>query len=90
MRDFAVIGPQILEWAARFEQAPGRDQVTEARVALVLFNEGLTLLRLGRLGEAHEALGRAHTANPNESTIAEALRLEVYDDRARQIASTLP
>jgi tetratricopeptide (TPR) repeat protein len=87
--EFAAIGPQILNWAARFEQAPGRDQVRAALLAQVLFNQGLTLLRLGRFGEAREALGRARAVNPNESAIVEASRLESYDDRAREIASRI-
>ena len=87
--DFTGLGRQILDWVARFERAPGRDRVRASLLAQVRFNEGLTLLRLGRSSEAHEAFGRAHAANPIESAIDEALRLEAYGDEARQIASRM-
>lgn len=85
-----IFGPMsrtILEWIGRFDSAPGRDQVSSVPLSHVHFNRGLILLRLGNREEAREAFRLAHAINPNESAIVEALSLEVYDERARLIAS---
>lgn len=86
---FAPAGREILDWVDRFDRAPGRDRVLASVLGLVRFNQGLTLLRLGQQAEARETLALAHGINPAESAIDEALQLDVYDDRARQIASRL-
>jgi tetratricopeptide (TPR) repeat protein len=86
---FEPIGLRILEWADRFESAPGRDQVRASVLAQVQFNRGLILLRLGRTGEAHRALERAHAMNPEVDEIDEAQHLDAFDDRARGIAARL-
>ena len=88
-QSFKTVGLRILDWVDRFERAPGRDQVRASVLAQVQFNRGLALLRLGRRDDARHALDFAHAADPVEPAIDEALRLEVFDDRARRIAARL-
>jgi cytochrome c-type biogenesis protein CcmH/NrfG len=49
----------------------------------------LTLLRQGRVDQAREAFGRAHEIDPDEPAIDEALGLDSFNDRARDIAVRL-
>ena len=86
---FEAVGVRILDWVDRFERAPGRDQVRASVLAQVQFNRGLVLLRLGQRDDARHALDLAHAADPVEPAIDEALRLEVFDDRAREIGARL-
>jgi len=84
--EFADLGPRILGWIDRFERAPGRDRVRASMLAQVQFNRGLLMLRLGRLDEARDALEHANATDPIEPMIGEAKALQVFDDRAREIA----
>ncbi len=77
----------ILGWIDRFDQAPGRGQVRPAVLALVQFNQGSLLLRLGRNQEAKAAFDRAHATDPSEPTIDQARALESYDETARDLAA---
>ena len=53
---FESIADRILAWADRFDRAPGREQVPALTLALLQFNRGMALLRLGRVEAAREAL----------------------------------
>jgi tetratricopeptide (TPR) repeat protein len=86
---FEPVGRRVLEWADRFEDAPGRDQVRASVLALVQFNRGLMLLRLGRIEEAHRTLELAHATNPEEDAFDEAQHLVTFDERARRLAARL-
>lgn len=84
---FDAISRRILGWIERFDRALDRDPARDSARALVFFNQGLVLLRLGRRDDARVAFERAHSADPLEPSINEALRLEVFDDRAPKIAA---
>lgn len=84
---FQAIAGNILDWANRFEQAPGRQSVADSVAALVDFNRGMTLLRLARPEEARQWLGRAGRFQPFNQMIGDATRLDKYDRHARAIAS---
>ena len=84
---FTPVGHQILEWADRFEAAPGRDRVRASVLASVQFNRGLILLRLGQIHEAQATLRLAHATDPKEQIFDEASRLDAFDDRARRITA---
>ena len=83
---FEPTAEKILEWAARFERAPGRERVRAAVFALFQFNRGVVLLRLGRGEAAREALRLARDVDPIVPEIEEATRLTVYDQRGRELA----
>ncbi len=87
--EFRLSGSRILDWINRFEGAPGRNSIPAAILAQVYSNLGLTLLRLGRIEDAHDAFDRAHAIDPSEPAIDEALGLDSFDDRARDIAARL-
>ncbi len=75
----------VLDWIERFDRAPGRDQIYAIPLAQVHLNRGLILLRLGQRDEADEAFRLAHAIDPIEPAIIEALALQGYDEKARQI-----
>ena len=84
---FRAVARRILELADRFERAPGRDRVQASTLAIVQFNRGLVLLRLGRLHEAQRSLELAGTSNPTIPELTRARNLTSYDEEAREIAS---
>jgi hypothetical protein len=84
---FPAVAERILDWADRFQRAPGREQVRALPHAQLLFNQGLILLRLGRIDEAHHTLALARATDPIIPEIDEASRLTSYDQRAREIAA---
>jgi hypothetical protein len=84
---FGPVADRILAWADRFDRAPGREEVTALTIALLHFNRGMTLLRLGRGDEARDALRLARAIDPIFSEIDEAARLTNYDQRARMLAA---
>ena len=87
--DFGAAGLRILSWINRFEGAFDPKSMPAPIRAQVLFNLGLTLLRLGRVEQARHALGLAHAIDPSEPAIDEALGLDSFNDRARDIAARL-
>jgi tetratricopeptide (TPR) repeat protein len=87
--EFQVAASRILSWINRFEFAPDRDSIPAPIRAQVYSNLGLTLLRQGRVDQAREAFGRAHEIDPDEPAIDEALGLDSFNDRARDIAVRL-
>jgi hypothetical protein len=78
---------RILEWANRFDRAAGREQITASTLALVQFNRGMILLRVGRTEAAHDALKLALCVDPIRSEIEEATQLTAYDQHARELAA---
>jgi hypothetical protein len=55
---FEPVGRCMLDWSDRFEQAPGRERVPASTLALLQFNRGMALLRLGQVEAARaEGLG---------------------------------
>jgi tetratricopeptide (TPR) repeat protein len=84
---FEPVGRRVLEWAGRFEQAPGRERVPASTLALLQFNRGMVLLRLGRVDAAREALGLAREADPIFPGIDQAERLTRYDQHARDLTA---
>jgi hypothetical protein len=84
---FEAVGRRILEWAEKFERAPGRERVSASTLALLQFNRGMTLLRLGRPEAAREALALACAIDPIFSDISEAAQLTAYDQHARNLAA---
>ena len=84
--DFAATGPPLLDEINRFESAPGRDRVPAGVAALVEFNRGLLLLRLGRSAEARAAFDQAHEIDPGEPTIEAARTLRDFGETARTLA----
>jgi len=84
---FPPVAERILDWADRFQRAPGRERVRALPHAQLLFNKGLTLLRLGRIGEAHRTLELAQATDPIIPEIDEASQWTAYDQRAREIAA---
>ena len=85
--EFSLLGRRIIEWAARFELAHGRDRIRASTLAQVKFNVGLTLLRFGRHHDARAALDLAHATDPEEPSIGEAVGLDSFDHHAREIAA---
>ncbi len=83
---FEPVAQRLLEWADRFQNAPGRDRVSVWTLAKLLVNKGLVLLRLGKQTEAQRTLDLAHATTPHNSAIEEASHLVSYDQHARQIA----
>lgn len=83
---FEPVAEKILDWAGRFERAPGRGRVRAGVFALFQFNLGVVLLRLGRGEAAREALKLARDVDPIIPEIEEAARLTVYDERGRELA----
>lgn len=86
---FAAVADQILRCAQRFETAPGHDSVLPSTRALLHFNRGMTLLRLGQTEAARGALKLALAVYPALSEIEEAMRLTVYDQHARDVAASV-
>jgi hypothetical protein len=84
---FPPVARRILEWVDRFQGAPGREGVRAFPHAQLLFNQGVTLLRLGRIAEARRTLDLARATDPVLPEIEEASRLTSYDQRAREIAT---
>ena len=82
---YAAAGPEILDWVDRFDQAPGRSEVAANVLAFVQFTRGMTLLRMGRYDEAHQALDHAYAANPDDPIIAEARHLHTYDQTSKAL-----
>ena len=85
--DFEPVGRRILDWSERFEHATGRERVSASTLALLQFNRGMALLRLGRDEAAREALRLAHAVDPIFSGIDEAVGLTSYDQHARDLAA---
>jgi tetratricopeptide (TPR) repeat protein len=84
---FESIADRILAWADRFDRAPGREQVPALTLALLQFNLGMALLRLGRVEAAREALRLARAVDPIFAGIDEATHLTAYDQHARDLAA---
>lgn len=84
---FPEVAYRILGWAERFDRAPGRGRVTALTLALLQFNRGMALLRLGRGDAARDALRLARAVDPIFSGIDEATRLTAYDQQARDLAA---
>jgi hypothetical protein len=84
---FESLAFQILEWADRFDRAPGREEVMASTLALLHFNRGMALLRLGRIEAARDALRLARAVDPIFAGIDEAARLNAYDQHARDLAA---
>ncbi len=85
--EFQAAAQTILGLVERFERAPGRDRVRATDLALVQFNRGLILLRLGQIAEAQRSLALAHATNPTVPEIDEAKDWTSYNQRAREIAA---
>jgi tetratricopeptide (TPR) repeat protein len=82
-----VAGP-ILAWADRFDRAPDREGVPGPTRALLDFNRGITLLRLGRLDEARAALRRAKKVDPARfARLDELMELTNYHPLAHDLAA---
>ena len=90
--EFQATGPQILDRIARFDRAPGRDNVPAWLLMNVRLHEGMTLLRLGRLEECRNALQLAAAINSKGWATQEALPLESerLGDYIREIAAMIP
>ena len=86
---FEPAGRRVLEWADRFEGAPGRDRIPASVLAQVQFNCGMMLLRLGRIADARRTLDRAHATNPQDDVLDEAQHLVAFDEHARRLAARL-
>ena len=86
---FQAAAETILGLVERFERAPGRDRVRATDLALVQFNRGLILLRLGQNAEAQRSLALAHATNPTVPEIDEAKDWTSYNQRAREIAAQM-
>jgi hypothetical protein len=84
---FKPVADRILKWADRFDRAAGREQVLASTLALVQFNRGMILLRLGRTDAARDALNLARSVDPILSEIEEATRLTSFDQHARELAA---
>ncbi len=84
---FEGVADRILTWADRFDRAPGREQVMALTLALLQFNRGMALLRLGRVEAARDTLRLARAVDPIFPGIDEAARLTSYDQRARDLAA---
>jgi hypothetical protein len=84
---FGPVAERILAWVDRFDRAPGREHVLALTLALLQFNRGMILLRLGRGEAARDALRLAWAVDPVFSEIEEATRLTVYDQSARDLAA---
>jgi hypothetical protein len=83
---FRTISPRILEWAERFEHAPGREYVRAATLAQLQINRGLVLLRSGDVEAARRAFALARATDPIIPEIEQAARLTTYDQCARDLA----
>ena len=86
---FQAVAETILGLIERFERAPRRDRVRATVLALVQFNRGLILLRLGQIAEAQRSLALAHATNPTLPEIDEAKDWTSYNQRAREIAAQI-
>jgi tetratricopeptide (TPR) repeat protein len=84
---FEPVGRRMLDWSDRFERAPGRERVLASTLALLQFNRGMALLRLGQVEAARETLSLAHAVDPILKEIDEATRLTAYDQQARDLAA---
>jgi hypothetical protein len=87
--EFGPVADQILDWSGRFELAGGRDQVPPSTRALLHFNRGMILLRLGRTDAARAAFTRARTSGPIMDGVAEMEAPTAYDERARSLAARI-
>jgi tetratricopeptide (TPR) repeat protein len=79
----------VLDWCARFENAPERDRVRAATLGSVRFNQGFAHLGLGEVDEARRSFQEAQAAYPFEHGIDEALQLGSYGVKAQKIAADL-
>jgi tetratricopeptide (TPR) repeat protein len=86
-KEFHIIGLRILDLTDRFDRARGRDQAPPITVALVQFDRGLVLLRMGRIAEARHCFDLAKAACSDIPEINELKRLDAYDQRARNLAA---
>lgn len=84
--EFTPLSLRIIAWVERFRNAPS-DQSVKPSKAMVQFDYGLVLLRLGRHAEARQVFVElASEINPAPEFI-EAARLTTYDDDARRLAA---
>lgn len=88
-QEFQAAASRMMSWINRFEFATDRNSIPAPVVAQVYSNLGLTLLCLGRVEQARDAFGLAHEIDPSEPAIDEALGLDSFNDRARNIAARL-
>ena len=84
---FQSVAQKILELSDRFDHAPGRDRVPASILAMVQFNRGLVLLRLGQLDNARRSLDLASATDPTATELVQARNLTTFDEHAREIAS---
>ena len=89
MEPFVRLPMRFSSWCERFDHAPGREQVRASRtLALVQFNRGLILLRLGQFGRS--ATLSCPGAQPPIRTTPRSVRRSdwtSFDPRAREIAA---
>lgn len=80
--DRAEIDRTILDWAARFERAPGRGAVRASTLGLLQYNLGRTLVVAGRLTEAQSVFDLAREIDPSIPPL-NAHQLSVEPDARR-------
>jgi hypothetical protein len=81
---------RVLEWAERFESAPGRSEVTALTLALTRFNQGLAFLGLGERSRAQDCFREAQRDNPLfRPPVEEAIRQPSYGPQIHSIAERL-
>ncbi len=88
-REFPAQGQKLLDWAARFDTAPGHANVAASVVVQVLFNRWMALLRLAEVHAAREFLQAIIRLDPNNRSAREAIALDSYNHRARELASLI-
>lgn len=84
---FQVIAQRILEFADRFDLAPGRDRVPASILAMVQFNRGLVQLRRDQLEDARRWLDLASTTDPTAPELAQARAFTAFNEQVREVAS---
>ena len=76
----------MLEWIERFRSAPDFEtiRVTYAKPGLV--QRGMALLRRNQIDEARKSFSMILQVNPKDQAAQQAIALDRYDARARQLA----
>ena len=88
-KEFHVIGLRILDLTDRFDHARGRDQVPATTLAVVQFDRGMVLLRMGRLAEARRCFEKSHAIDPFLPGVEQAIGLDSYDQDARDLVASV-
>jgi tetratricopeptide (TPR) repeat protein len=79
--------PSLFDWIEGFGTAADIGTVPFSTLSQVLFNRGAAFLRRSLIAEARKSFSMILQVNPRDQAAQEAIKLEHYDERARELAA---